>query len=74
MSSSYLMLFIHHFRTDRDDNTPCLPLKILHNRCPRFLLGRLLYPGETGNNYCAKLWGANKVHYGLSENGEFAIL
>ena len=35
---------IHHFLMDH--NVSCLPPKALHNHCLRFLLGRLLYPGE----------------------------
>ena len=47
-----------------------LPHKTLCNRCLRFLLGRLYYPDEIGNNG-AKFWGVKEVHYGLCENGEF---
>ena len=44
-----------------------------HNHCLGFLLGRLYYPGEIGNNGYAIFFeggGVNKVHYGLSESGE----
>ena len=57
--------WMHHFQIDH--NAPCLPLKILHNHCLTFLLGRLWYPGEIGDNGCAKFWALNKVHYGLWE-------
>ena len=50
-----------------DCNALCLPPKILHNLFIRFLLGRLLFPGEIGNNGYGKFWGVNKVHYGLCE-------
>ena len=42
-------------------------LKFLRYHCLRFPVGRLKYPGETGNNGYVKFWG-NKVHYGLGEN------
>ena len=45
------MLFIHHFHRDHNNNTPCLPLKILHNCYLRFMLGR--------DNY-AKFWGVTR--------------
>ena len=57
-------IVIHHFHIDR--NTPRLLRKILHNRCLLFLLGRLCYPGEIGNNSLANFFleagggGANK--------------
>ena len=46
--------------------------KILHNHYLRFLLGRVKYSGEIGNNgYAISFWegkeGINKVHYGLRE-------
>ena len=50
---------IHHFHIDHY-NVPCLPApppQILHNHCIGFLLGQLLYPGETGNNGYAKFGG-----------------
>ena len=40
----------------RDHDVPRLPLKFLHNHCPLFLLGRLLYPAEIGNNGYVKFW------------------
>ena len=40
------VIVIHHFHIDH--NTPCLLLKILHNRCFLFLLGQLCYPGGIG--------------------------
>ena len=52
-------------------NTACLPPKILHKHCLQFLLGPLLYPGETKNKGYAKFWGADKVYYGRCANGEF---
>ena len=36
---------------------PSPPRKELHNLCFLFLLGRLLYPREIGNNYYAKFGG-----------------
>ena len=51
-----------------DHNAPCLPPKPLLNHCLGFLLERLQYPGEIGNNSYAKFWGVNKVHYGLCES------
>ena len=61
-----------------DHDAPCLPRKTLHSHCLRFLLERLQYPGEIGNNGDAKFggvgWGGvNKVHYGLHENGELNL-
>ena len=47
-------------------NGPYLPPKILHNLCFSFLLGITAVPRETENNTYAKLWGANKVHYGCA--------
>ena len=44
---------IHHFHVDH--NAPCLRPQIFHNHCLGFLLGRLLYQGETGNN--GNFWG-----------------
>ena len=41
-----------------------------HNHCLGFILGRLLYPEEIGNNSYAKFWEVNKMHFGLYENGE----
>ena len=43
------------------------------DNCLRFLLGRLKYPGEIGNNSYAKFWAVNKVHYGVCENSELPI-
>ena len=39
------------------------PNPFLYTHFLRFLLGRLLCPGEIGNNGYAKCWGVNKVHY-----------
>ena len=36
----------------------------------KFLLERLQYPGDMKNKGCAKFWGADKVYYGRSANGE----
>ena len=47
-------------------NGPYLPPKILHNLCFSFLLSITAVPRETENNTYAKLWGANKVHYGCA--------
>ena len=44
-----------------------VPPKILYNHCDRFLTGRLLYPGEIGNNGYAKYWGVNMLN-SLLEN------
>ena len=56
-----------------DCNAPCSPLppkKILHDHCFQFLLGITVIPREIIDNGYA-IWGVNKVHYGLCENGEF---
>ena len=46
-------------------NAPCLPTKFLHNhRFPWVLV----IPREIEDNTCSKIWGVNKVHYGLGEN------
>ena len=42
----------------------------LHNHCFQFLLGITVVPREIEDNGYAKLWGENKVHYGLCENGQ----
>ena len=47
--------------------------KKLHNHWLLFLLGQVYYPKEIGNNGYAKLWGVNKVPYGLGENGELIL-
>ena len=77
-SASFSCVKYHCFHIDH--NATCLPpppsppppppKKRMHNRCLQFLLGRLCYPGEIGNNSYAKFWGVNKVHYGLFENSE----
>ena len=72
-SASFPSVKYHYFHIDH--NAPYLPppppkKKKLYNRCLQFLLGRLCYPGEIGNNSYAKFWGANKVPYGLCENSE----
>ena len=63
---------IHHFHIDH--NIPCLLPKILHNHCFQFLLGITVVSRPKRNrrsyNDYAKLWGVNKVHYDLCENGE----
>ena len=47
--------------------------KIVHNHYFQFPLGiRIVLREIEGNGY-AKLWGVNKVHYSLSENGENII-
>ena len=53
--------------------TPPPPAKIVHNRSFQFPLGIRIVPREIERNGPAKLWGVNKVHYGLSENGENII-
>ena len=55
-------------------NAPYLPPTILHNLCFSFLLGITAVPREIENNAYAKFWGANKVHYGRCESGEFLDL
>ena len=35
-------------------------------------MGRLLYPGEIGNNGNTKFWEVNRVHYGLCESIEYS--
>ena len=59
---------IRHFHIDH--NAPCLPPKILHNLCLRFLLGRCNTVQEKYNwkQWLCKIWGVNKVHYCLCEN------
>ena len=53
---------------------PPPPPKILHNHCFQFVLGITAVPKEIQDNGCANLWGVNKVHYGLCENGELLVL
>ena len=49
------------------------PAKIVHNHYFQFPLGiRIVLREIEGNSY-AKLWGVNKVHFGLCENGENII-
>ena len=60
-------------------NASCLYLYILHNCCLRFLLERLYYPGEIGNNgYAIFFFGGvgevNKVKHGLCGNGELSFI
>ena len=44
------------------------------NLCLWFLLERLYYPVEIGNNgYSVKIWEVNKSHYGLCETGELSL-
>ena len=45
-------------------NTPCLPPKILHKLRFSFFLGIEAMPREIKKNAYAKLWEANKVHFG----------
>ena len=47
----------------------CPPI-ILHNHCFQFLLGIIVVPREIYDNGYVKIFGLNKVHYGLYENGE----
>jgi len=44
LNQDFKVYDIHHFHIDH--NAPCLRPKTLQNHCLRFLLGRLLYPGE----------------------------
>ena len=48
--------------------------KKLHNLCFSFLLGITAVPRETENNAYAKVWGANKVHYGKCGSGVWLLL
>ena len=58
---------IRHFHIDH--NAPCLPPKILHNLCLRFLLGRCnTLEKYNWKQWLCKIWGVNKVHYCLCEN------
>ena len=59
----------HYFHIDH--NAPCFPLRSLHNHCLQTLQGIKVVPREIENNGYAKFLGANKVHYGLCENGEY---
>ena len=52
---------------------PTPPAKIVHNHYFQFPLGIRIVPREIEGNGYAKLWGVNKVHYCLSENGENII-
>ena len=54
--------FIRHFHISH--NTPYLPPKVLHNLCFSFLLIIRAVPRKIENYAYAKMWGANKVHYG----------
>ena len=70
-----MILPIHHFHIDH--NAPCLAPKILYNHCFQFLLGITVIPREIQDNGYTKFeggGGVNKVHYGLCENGEYALL
>ena len=62
---------IHHFHIDH--NAPCLLPKILHIHCFQFLLGNTVVPREIQDDDYAKLWGVNKMHYGLCA-GEYSLL
>ena len=73
---------IRHFHIAH--NRLCLPPKILHTHCFKFLLGRLYVSREIRNKAYAKFWGqtecimgnvkANRVYYGQCENGEYGNL
>ena len=52
---------------------PLPPAKIVHNYYFQFPLGITIVPREIEGNGYAKLWGVNKVHYGLCENGKNII-
>ena len=59
------------FSTSRKShNTLCLPPKILHNDCIRFLLGREDDPREIENNGYTNFWGVKEVYYGICESRE----
>ena len=66
------ILYIHHFHID--NNASCLPPKILQNHCFQFLQCITVVPREIEDNGYAKLWGVNKVRYGLCKNGELLVL
>ena len=66
-----LNLGIYYFHIDRNAPCPTSPPQILHNHCFQFLLGVTVVPREIIDNGYAKLWGVNKMHYGLCQNGEF---
>ena len=46
-------------------NALCLSPKILHKRCPEFLLGIKMAPRETENNAYSKFFVTKKEHYGM---------
>ena len=54
-------------------NAPYLPPKFCISIVFNFFLGRLYYPGEMKNQGYAKVWGANKVHYGRYASGVWRI-
>ena len=54
--------FIRHFHISH--NAPYLPPKVLHKLCFSFLLIIRAVPRKIENYAYAKMWGANKVHYG----------
>ena len=60
---------LHIRHLDISHNASYLPPKILHNLCFSFLLDIPAVPTEIENNAYAKLWGANKVHYGRCASG-----
>ena len=43
----------------------------MHNHCFQFLLDITVVSREIEDTGYAKLWGVNKEHYGLCENGEY---
>ena len=61
-------LLIRHLHISH--NTPCLPLKNLHNLCFLFLLGITEVPREIKRNTYAKFPGASKVHSWRCANGQ----
>ena len=67
---------IHYFHIDH--KPPCLPPRILHNHCFHFLFFSFLFyfrvlsrPKRNPRQWLCKIWGVNKMHYGLCENGEY---
>ena len=65
---SQISILIHHFHIDHHhDHASFLPPKVLHNHRFQFLLGITVVPTKYKENSYAKIWGVNKVYYGLCE-------
>ena len=58
--------FFHIYHFYLDNNTPCFPWNLAW---PLYLI--YSYPKRNQTQWLCKIWGVNKVHYGLCENGEF---